>query len=176
MISKLFTMKICCLIFGLFLSFGCRVLNKQESKDVQSLAKALNTGSDLPAKFAKQYYDISIETQQALKSHQKDLTLKIQSLDSLIALQNEADSIVKGYNSGFGILRKYADLLLALTDTSYSKELSKQKDAFIPAFDSLIVKYNTYTPKNKLPVNSLGGLVGKLIDEIGNRRIPIFTT
>jgi hypothetical protein len=158
-------------LFGIFLFFGCRVLSKQESKGVQALAKALNTSGDLPANFAKQYYDLSFETLQASASHEKDPATKISVLNDQINLHKEADSIVKGYSSGFGILKKYADLLLALSDTGYLKEFTKQKDAFVPAFDSLIAKYNSYYPKQKLPVASLGGFAGKLIDELGSRRI-----
>ena len=151
--------------------FGCKVLSKQETAGLQSLTKAMDTASILPSKFVCDYYGVAFETQQANYAVQLDNPKKIDDLDKLVAEESEADSIVKGYSSGYGVLKKYADLLLSLSDTAYLKAFSKQKDAFIPSFDTLIVNYNNYFPKNKLPVATLGSLIGKVVDEIGSRRI-----
>lgn len=150
---------------------SCAVLNKQEKTSVQTLAKAMNTGADLPADFAKQYYDIAFENLQLTVSFITNPADKVQQLKQLDTTRREADSVIKLYASGFGILKKYADLILALTDTSFLNAFNREKDAFVPAFDSLIVKYNTYYPSNKLPVTSLGSFAGKVLEEIGSRRI-----
>jgi hypothetical protein len=79
---------------------------------------------------------------------------------------------VNGYNSGYDILNLYASLLLAFTDESeYQNNLAKQKDEFIPAFDSLASKFNTLNPHNKIQINSIGILFSNIIQEVGSRRI-----
>lgn len=160
-----------CIFIVIATLYGCKVLSKQETKSVQALGKALNTGADAPSNFVKQYYQLSFETQLIRISNNEDPELKVNSLNMLLSKVNESDSIVKGYTAGFGILKKYAELLLALTDTGFLNELNRQKVAFIPAFDSLISKYNDYYPKNKLPIKSVGALAGELIDKVGTKRI-----
>jgi hypothetical protein len=151
---------------------SCKVLSKQEVKSVQALSKAMTTSSKLPSDYTKQYYEVALESNQLLASVTTDPNIKIKTLKGLLADRLQADEIVKGYNSGFGILNKYAELLLAFSDDStYQKDLSKQKDAFIPSFDTLVSKYNTYYPQNKIPVTSLGGLLSNIIQEVGSRRI-----
>lgn len=158
-------------IYLLIFSFAsCRVLNKVETAAVQSLVKALDTSTVLPGRFATEYYQITISTKRAIFALEKKSAQKIIDLDAMIAAQNQADSIINGYNSGFSILKKYGDLILSLTDTSYLKAFSKQKDAFIPSFDTLIVKYNSTFSQNQIPL-SLGGIVTKMVSEIGTRRI-----
>jgi hypothetical protein len=142
-------------IYLLIFSFAsCRVLNKVETAAVQSLVKALDTSTVLPGRFATEYYQITISTKRAICALEKKSAQKIIDLDAIIAAQNQADSIINGYNSGFSILKKYGDLILSLTDTSYLKAFSKQKDAFIPSFDTLIVKYNSTFSQNQIPLSS----------------------
>ena len=155
-----------------FLISGCKVLSKQESKSVQALAKAMTTSSNLPSEYTKQYYDIALESNQLLASIITKPSDKLTTLQGLIQDRLEADKIVKGYSAGYGVLGKYAELLLALTDDpAYQKELTKQKDAFIPSLDTLVSKYNTFNPANKIPMTSLGGLLSNIIQEVDSRRI-----
>ncbi len=160
--------------FAILVSFvaGCKVLSKEETKSVQALSKAMTTGSSLPSDYTRQYYDVALESDQLLASIITNPPDKILKLKELIEDRAEADKIVKGYSAGYGILNKYAELLLALTDdTTYQNGLSKQKDAFIPSFDTLVSKYDTFNAANKLPVTSMGSLLSNIIQEIGSRRI-----
>lgn len=150
---------------------GCKVLSKQESTSVKSVAKAINLSAGLPSDFAKQYYNLLLESNQLSASFEKDPAIKISLLKKLIKERTIAEEIVSEYLTGYSLLKKYAELLLALTDSSYFKELDKQKNAFIPVFDTLVLRYNTFNPDHKMPMNSLGALVSNLIQEIGTRRI-----
>lgn len=152
---------------------GCKVLSKQETKSVQALSKAMAISSGMPSEYTRQYYNVALESNQLLISIIPTTpSEKIKELKGLIQDRIEADRIVKGYSSGYGVLNKYAELLLVLSnDSTYQKELTKQKDGFMPAFDTLVSRYNTFNPGNKIPVTSFGNILSNIIQEIGSRRI-----
>lgn len=151
--------------------YACRVLSKSETASVASLAKAIDASATMPADFAKQYYGVLLDSKQALIAPVTDPVEKVTQLKELLDFRKLADSVVAHYTAGYGILKKYAQLMLAITDTSYLKELAKQKEAFTPALDSLVAKYNTYNKGQDLPVKSLGDLAAALIDKVGGRRL-----
>lgn len=96
----------------------------------------MTASSNVPFQYTKQYYDVALESNQLLASLITEPSEKIERLKGLIQDRLQADTIVKGYSSRYGILNKYAELLLALTDDStYQKELTKQKNA--PIHDNI---------------------------------------
>lgn len=158
------------IFISLFIS-GCKVVSTKDAKSIQALAGTIKTTASAPGEFVKQYYDLIIDVQKLKLAIRPTDTLLVNSLDNVVVRQRQEDALLKGYNAGYTVLSSYSDLLLALTSDTTAKTLKKQGDAFVAAFDTAIVKYNGYTGGTKLPVNSLGGVVSKLILEIGTRRI-----
>jgi hypothetical protein len=150
---------------------GCKVLSKNEANSVQGLAKAMSTSADFQSEFIKQYYGIALETSLLGKAATTNPADKISELNEQLNFQSQVDTVITGYTAGFGILKKYAQLLLALCDDTYLKELNKQNSSFVPAFDTLVARYNHFNPGHSLPVASSGGLVSSVIDQIGSHRI-----
>ena len=147
------------------------MLSPKEGKIIQSLAGAMKTTAPAPGEFVKQYYDLLIDVQKLkVAIIQPDRSL-IRKFDDVISQQRQEDSLIEGFNAGYAVLADYADLLLALTDDTNTKTLKRQDDAFIASFDTAVVKYNSFTSGTKLPASSLGGLVSKIVVEVGTRRI-----
>ena len=163
------------LVFCLLMIFAlesCRVLSNAETQSTQALAKAMTNCSKLPAAYTKEYYDITLEISQFKAAAIKNPSEKIDALKEILTDRAQAETIVNGYSSGYDILKLYAGLLLAFTDeTEYQNNLTNQKNAFIPAFDSLTSKFNTLYPHNKIPITSLGALFTDIFQEVGSRRI-----
>lgn len=149
---------------------GCKVIDSKQAKSIQSLATAMKTSVSAPGVLTDQYYGINTDLQKLMISFKTDTASRIELMQDVLDVERTKDSIVKMYNSAYGVLATYADLLLALTNDTAQARLTRQNTAFVTAVDTALVKYNAYTEGTKIPL-SLGGLISTGIMAIGTQRI-----
>lgn len=156
------------LLIAIFSS--CSVINVNQEKNIKALASAIKTTATVPGVLAKQYYDINTDMLKLNLSLQADTGSRIESLQNIVDAERNKDSIVNMYNSSYSVFSTYADLLLVLINDTAQNHLTKQNAAFIATFDTALVKYNSYTSGQHLPL-SLGGLISSVINFLGTARI-----
>ena len=154
--------------FILILIVSCKVLSKEESSAVESMAKSMNASAVLPANYVIDYYKITLEARQMEISTTTDPADKITQLDGFIKNKAGTDTIYEKYKAGYDILNIYSALLLSFTSDKYLTAFNKSDSAFNKSIDDLISKYNSSQAKADSIPSSLGGFVELLISKVGS--------
>ena len=163
-------------IIILFVSFasGCTVIRNSQQEDLAEFAHMAIKVADVPGDIYTRYYELNHQYKILNSASQFMDAPKVTDAISDLELKEEDiamdDAKIHAFKVQYEIMKKFAALLMAMTDPVYRDNFVKEKDDFMTSFNLLSKKCNTLFPTSRLP-SSLGGLVGSLVQEIGSRSI-----
>ncbi len=153
---------------------GCKVIRNSQQEHLAEFAHMAIKVADVPGDIYTRYYELNHQYKILNSASQFMDAPKV--TDAINDLELKEDDIamddakIHAFRVQYEILKKFAALLMAMTDPVYRDNFVKEKDEFVTSFQLLTKKCNTLFPSSKLPL-SLGGLVGSMVQEIGMRSI-----
>ncbi len=152
----------------------CKVMHNSQKERVCEFAQIAKTVADVPSDIYTKYYELN-HTFKMYNSatdffDTRKITDAVKNLEEKQSDISADDSKIQAFKTQYGILRRFASLLLALNDKGVEDDFCKNKQEFVSSFQSLRKNYNNLFPSDPIP-KSLTSLVGTLVEEIGKRSI-----
>lgn len=160
-------------------SISCTVIKPNQVSIAENYATVLKGVSTVPENIYFRMYSLKAQSEQAqlsglistTGSANEALQFLDESFNDRIAFLNLIDSMTESY----GLVKDYADLLMALVNDSYLAKFMSQKSSWQLSFEKLTSKYFLTTGKYKgayTPASvGASGLVGNILQEIGSTKI-----
>ncbi len=153
---------------------GCKVLNNTQREAALHIAAGARKLALVPTDLHSKIYEIQLDglneyNYVSFTYNHPDTAFR--QLQRIEIVRDSIEKIVRAFDAQYTVLACFADMLLALTDETYTKQFSQNQTRFKESLEDAVALCDTFLePAKKQPV-SLAALISGTVDKAGQRFI-----